>query len=261
MELQEVPTSTESGLLAKTKKTGVRARAKVERQDRIMLAARKLFAEQGYDGTTLRQIAEDAGLGLGTLFNYISDKRDLIYLVFNQEVSVVTDVTLAAPRPWQTFNEKILSMIEPFFRFFGSEPVLSRILLSEVLQHTPGFHLAEYMRNRNRYIKGVEEIVASAQRTGEITSSASPELVARHIFFILSSALRWWLAASENPHWRSGMRDFAELLKLQTSGLGLQTAAMRNDRNDAKDVAARSKGSERSYTTAPARTKVQSRVC
>ncbi len=62
------------------------------------MAARKLFAEQGYDATTLRQVAEDVGLGLGTLFNYISDKRDLIYLVFNQEVSVVTDVSLAAPR-------------------------------------------------------------------------------------------------------------------------------------------------------------------
>ena len=233
MEPQDsLPTPAGTGPLAKAKTTGVRARAKVERQDRIMMAARKLFAEQGYDGTTLRQIAEDAGLGLGTLFNYISDKRDLIYLVFNQDIRVVTDVTLAAPRSWQTYNEKILSTVEPFFRFFGGEPVLSRILLSEVLQHTPGFHLAEYMRNRDRYIKGLEEIVADAQSTGEMTSSASPELVARHIFFILSSALRWWLAASENPDWRSGMRDFAQILKLQTSGLGLQTPALRNDPED-----------------------------
>ena len=223
-----------------------------------MLAARNLFAEFGYDATTLRQVAQRADLGLGTLFNYISDKRDLIYLVFNQEIRVVTDVTLAAPRSWQTYNEKILSTVEPFFRFFGSEPVLSRILLSEVLQHTPGFHLAEYMRNRNRYIKGVEEIVADAQRTGEMTSSASPELVARHVFFILSSALRWWLAASETPDWRAGMRDFADLLKLQTSGLGLQAPATRRD---SKDVAGRSKAEERPYPAASGRTKAPSRVC
>ena len=121
-----------------------------------MMAARDLFANCGYDATTLRQVAVRSSLGLGTLFNYISEKRDLIYLVFNQEVSVVTDVALAAPRPWQTFSEKILSMIEPHYKLFGSEPVLSRILLSEVLQHTPGFHLAEHISIRDRLICGME---------------------------------------------------------------------------------------------------------
>ena len=66
--------------VVKAKKAGVRERSKRERQDRIMMAARTMLAEQGYDATTLRQVAERAGLGLGTLFNYISDKRDLIYL-------------------------------------------------------------------------------------------------------------------------------------------------------------------------------------
>jgi AcrR family transcriptional regulator len=209
--------------VVKAKKAGVRERSKQERQDKIMMAARKLFAEHGYDATTLRQVAEDAGLGLGTLFNYISDKRDLIYLVFNQEASVACDAALAAPRPWQSFIDKILGMVEPNYRMFGTEPVLSRILLSEVLQHTPGFHLAEHIGVRDRFIRGMEVVVAEAQETGEIGSTESSELIARHIFFSYSSALRWWLAASENPEWRSGLRDFAEILRLQTNGLSLRS--------------------------------------
>ncbi len=177
-----------------------------------MMVARKLFAENGYDATTLRQVAERAGLGLGTLFNYISDKRDLIYLVFNKDVGVVTDVSLAAPRPWQSFNENILAMIEPNYRLFGSEPVLSRILLSEVLQHTPGFHLAEHIGIRSRFLRGIEEVVAGAQQTGEIGSTENPELIARHIFFSYSAAIRWWLAASGEPGLAIGIarlrRDF-----------------------------------------------------
>ena len=208
--------------VVKAKKTGVRERSKRERQDRIMMAARTMFAELGYDATTLRQVAERAGLGLGTLFNYISDKRDLIYLVFNQEASVACDASLAAPRPWQSFIEKIMGMVEPNYRLFGSEPVLSRILLSEVLQHTPGFHLAEHIAIRDRFIRGMEEVVAEAQASGEISSTESPQLIARHVFFSYSAALRWWLSASENPEWRSGLRDFAEILKLQTTGLNLR---------------------------------------
>ena len=224
--------------VVKAKQVGVRERSRQERQDRIMMAARKLFAEHGYDATTLRDVAQMAGLGLGTLFNYISDKRDLIYLVFNQEVSMVTDTSLAALRPWQSFHEKILSMVEAYYRLFGSEPILSRILLSELLQHTLGYHLAEYISTRDRFIHGLEEVVAGAQATGEIGSTENPKLIARHIFFSHSAALRWWLTASEHPEWRTGVREFAAILKLQTTGLGLQPKSDKSSRGPVVSAAA-----------------------
>ena len=234
--------------VTKAKKVGVREESKRERRDRITIAARNMFAEHGYDATTLRQVAERAGLGLGTLFNYISDKRDLIYLVFNQEASIACDTSLVAPRPWQTFTEKILGMVEPNYRLFGSEPVLSRILLSEVLQHTPGFHLAEHIGIRDRFIRGMEQVVAEAQQSGEIASTESPELIARHIFFSYSAALRWWLSASAYPEWRSGLRDFAEILKLQTTGLILRS----HSQTTVKPITLVASSAVRSKTTPPA---------
>ena len=133
-------------------------------------------------------------------------------------------------RPWQSFTEKILSIVEAFYRLFGSEPILSRILLSELLQHTPGFHLAEYIGTRDRLIRGMEEVVRGAQATGEIRSTESPALIARHIFFSYSAALRWWLAASEHPQWRTGVREFAAILTLQTTGLVLQPKSAKSQR-------------------------------
>jgi AcrR family transcriptional regulator len=203
---------------AQPKKTGVRERLKQENKDKIVMAARHLFAEHGYDSSTLRQIAAEAGLGLGTLFNYISDKRDLIYLIFNEEVDSLTDRALAAPRPWQTFSAKILSITEPHYRLFGSEPILSRILLSEILLHTPGLHLERHIGIRTRLIEGFGEVVATAQQTGEIVSTESPEIIARSIFFLYSAALRWWLA-SPQPDWRSGQRDFERVLQVHIAGL------------------------------------------
>ena len=138
---------------------------------------------------------------------------------------MVTDSSLAALRPWQSFSEKILYIVEAYYRLFGKEPILSRILLSEVLQHTPGLHLAEYIGTRDHFILGMQELVAGAQATGEIGSSESAELIARHIFFSYSAALRWWLASSEHPQWRAGVREFAAILKLQSLGLGLKAKA------------------------------------
>ena len=92
-----------------TTKTGVRERARLESIQRIISAARTLFVEVGYDSTTLQNIADGSDLAMGTLFHYISDKRDLLYLIFNEEFDKVTTAGLKAHRPSQNFREKILS--------------------------------------------------------------------------------------------------------------------------------------------------------
>src|SRR5579875_3168201 len=52
-------------------------------RDRLVVAAVDLFTEQGYDATTVAQIAERAGTTKSTFFRYFADKREL--LVAGQE--------------------------------------------------------------------------------------------------------------------------------------------------------------------------------
>ena len=52
-------------------------------RERLVLAAVDLFTEQGYDATTVAQIAERAGVTRSTFFRHFSDKREL--LVAGQE--------------------------------------------------------------------------------------------------------------------------------------------------------------------------------
>jgi AcrR family transcriptional regulator len=47
-------------------------------RERLVLAAVDLFAEQGYDATTVTQIAERAGVTKSTFFRYFPDKRELL---------------------------------------------------------------------------------------------------------------------------------------------------------------------------------------
>jgi AcrR family transcriptional regulator len=47
-------------------------------RERIVLAGVDLFAEQGYDATTVAQIAERAGITKSTFFRYFPDKRELL---------------------------------------------------------------------------------------------------------------------------------------------------------------------------------------
>ncbi len=92
--------------LSETPKIGVRQRARLDSIRRIVSAARTLFVELGYDATTLQRIANDSNLAMGTLFHYISDKRDLLYLIFNEEFDKVTTAGLKAHRPSQNFSRQ-----------------------------------------------------------------------------------------------------------------------------------------------------------
>lgn len=80
---------------AKRKYDSSRRRAQArESQLRIVEAARRLFIEHGYTGTTIEQIAQEAGVAVETLYATFGSKRALLSRLV--EISVVGD---AAPAP------------------------------------------------------------------------------------------------------------------------------------------------------------------
>jgi len=81
----------------------------VERRRRqIADAAVKLFVENGFHKTTTRQIAQAAGFSIGTLYEYVATKEDVLYLVcdaIHAEVErSVADVMGQAMGGWQALR-------------------------------------------------------------------------------------------------------------------------------------------------------------
>lgn len=67
--------------------------AEVETRTRILNAALKLFAKQGYDGTTTRDLAERAGVAEGTLFRHFANKKAILIEVATQGwIEILTDL-------------------------------------------------------------------------------------------------------------------------------------------------------------------------
>lgn len=58
--------------------TGLREKKKIDRKSRIQGAAIKLFDYAGFEATTMNRIAEEANLGVGTLYNYYKSKGELL---------------------------------------------------------------------------------------------------------------------------------------------------------------------------------------
>ena len=162
-------------------KESLREQKKLETRERIRRAAAQLFTQRGYGAATMRQIAARAHVGLGTLFNYAEDKRDLVFLIFNEELNAITDVALAAPRPGQSIVEKLLAVFRVHYGWLATKPALARILLQELTFYSSGKQAATFHSIRKRLMDGIAALISAAQKAGEVHRREKPEVIARHI--------------------------------------------------------------------------------
>jgi AcrR family transcriptional regulator len=64
---------------------------------RLQQAALSLYAERGYDATTVAEIAERAGLTKRTFFRYFADKREVLFMGSDELRALLVDATAGAP--------------------------------------------------------------------------------------------------------------------------------------------------------------------
>src|SRR5882762_5109341 len=86
---------------------GLRERSKLDKLKRIKSAARELFLLRGYDEATTREIARIADVALGTLFAYAVDKRDLLYLIVNDDLEAMTAAAAESFSPRGTVEQRL----------------------------------------------------------------------------------------------------------------------------------------------------------
>lgn len=107
----------------------------VETRNSILEAAMVIFAERGYEQTTTHQIAGHAGISVGTIYRYFSDKENILKEIYLQEVlglrkrildgfNVVEIVT-------KDVRELVREALRMAFRIYSECPALWRVLIEQ----------------------------------------------------------------------------------------------------------------------------------
>jgi AcrR family transcriptional regulator len=117
-------------------------------KNNILEAAIMLFAEHGYDGTSIRQIAERAGVARGLLYNYFDGKEALLVEIMNRGMAYANkafeDIPPSAPplQQLETLVQQIfveLQNQQDFWRVFYSLrnlPAFEAVLGQEIIEST-----------------------------------------------------------------------------------------------------------------------------
>lgn len=143
---------------------GRRLRADAQRStDALMAAARALFATTGVDATT-REIADRAGVGVGTLFRRFPQRADLIAAVFHGEMDSCAEAAGSLAAKMSPF-EALAAWMQVYAEFVSTKRGLAKALSSG----DPVF--VGLLVRFDKYLRPVaRELCAAAEAAGELRS-------------------------------------------------------------------------------------------
>src|SRR5262252_10649046 len=83
--------------VTETRTPGLRERKKQQTRETIERVALELFAERGYDETTLAEIAEAADVSPRTIFSYFTSKEDILFCMESGYIEEVREALQRRP--------------------------------------------------------------------------------------------------------------------------------------------------------------------
>jgi AcrR family transcriptional regulator len=197
----------------------VNKRAKAER---IRAAATSLFHSRGYRETTMKMIASAANVAPGTLFLYAADKRDLLLMIINDELDVLTAHAFSGVDRRAPLLDQLMHLFKARYQYWGVDPELSLRALQEVLlpqtgDDHPSSQFTRYQQRREVLIANIFELIVEQQRAGNVRADQDPVMLADLCMAIHLSVVRTWLR-NFSPSMEAGIARLRALLALALHG-------------------------------------------
>lgn len=99
-----------------------------ERRKRILDVSLSLFENRGYDGTSMRQIAQKAEMSLGMLYYYFENKEDIYLELYSKALDLMEEsFRRAMETPVPDIPSRISIMLYSYFNFFNEHPDYYRV--------------------------------------------------------------------------------------------------------------------------------------
>lgn len=154
-------------------------------------AAASFFAH-GYEATSLRQVAAAVGIKVGSLYNHITSKEDLLLSVMGGTMDDLTELMEAALADKTDPLDRLLAFVECHIRFHAERAQEVFIGNSE-LRSLPPEARAELTEKRRAYRAVLEELIIEVTKNVD-GQSLSPRLHAFSVVAIGTHVSSWYRA-------------------------------------------------------------------
>lgn len=161
-----------------------------EKQLSIIATAERLFSVKGFEGASVRDIAQEAGINVAMISYYFGSKEKLMEAVFEEKTrkmrlkveSLLQDTAM-------TSIEKVNTLIEEYVNKILEQPQFHKIMMLEQITDKPGgvAELIFGLKKRNHII--IKKLILEGQKRGEFRKNIDVVLMMSTLVGIVSQMI------------------------------------------------------------------------
>ncbi|HYC99059.1 TetR/AcrR family transcriptional regulator [Brevundimonas sp.] len=175
------PSQSETQTEAETPRLNRRQAAKVRTRQKVLDAARQLFAERGYEPATIRDIAKGAGMSTGAVFANFQDKAELFEAVLSTDLARLAETMKASADAEGSVRARVLAALGS-----GYHDSLEHLPLVQAVIARSWFQpVAAEMRTRaaiKPLLSVITDTLQAGVREGELSQDADVRLLGEMIY-------------------------------------------------------------------------------
>jgi len=170
--------------------------------DSLLAVAVKVFNEKGYDGTSMEQLSHRLGRTKSAIYHHVSGKEELLRLALDRALDALFAVTDEPAFRTGRAIERLEYLVRRSVLVLADELPYVTLLL-RVRGNTKVERRA--LARRRKFDRIVSDLVAEAERDGDVRPDVDPAITARLLFGTVNSLIEWY-----RPRGEEAARELAD---------------------------------------------------
>ena len=156
----------------------------------ILDAAIRVFADHGYHGARVADIAADAGVAHGLLYHYFASKDDVLRTIFVENWGELIGRFRAVEAADEPAQEKIEGIAKILLRTWRNDPALVTVMVREVARSQ---QIQEQVEDVGEAFQILQRIIEEGQATGAFRRDIDARLASWVVYGGLEEVLTGWV--------------------------------------------------------------------
>jgi AcrR family transcriptional regulator len=160
-------------------------------EERIIASAVALFAEQGFDATTVQQVVDRAEVTKGALYHYFDAKDDLLYEIYHALIGTqnadLDEIVARGLGASETVRAILVNVVSSTIDRLPEAAVFYR-----EAHKLDAERMAAFRADRRRYHESFRTVIADGQAGGEFADVVPPDTVVQIAMGVVNQLPVWY---------------------------------------------------------------------
>jgi len=159
-----------------------------DKHEKIMRAAIKVFAKNGFHNSKISQIAKEAGVADGTIYLYFKNKDDILIKVFEERLGEINAMLNDQLNRLDNPVDKLRFCIRGYLELFANNRALAEVIAVELRQSHK--FMREYVPAKfAEYLNIISRVIREGKDKGVFRDNLLPGVIKRALFGALDELM------------------------------------------------------------------------